>query len=200
MLKRTPLFFWVAAAAVVLAAGAIWAGQTLLGRLGEMPLAAKVGGPFKLTDHNGRRFSSQQLAGKPYAVFFGFTLCPDVCPTTLLELTTDIEALGADADKMRYVFISVDPERDTPEHLKTYLSNFNPRIIGLTGTPAEIAAVAKAYRVFYEKVPTKEGYTVNHTATTYLMDAKGRFVSTMAYREATETRRAKLHKLIAGAG
>jgi protein SCO1 len=137
-----------------------------------------VGGPFELTTHDGKRLSSSELAGTPFAIFFGFTSCPDVCPTTMLELTNVLRRLGPDADRMRYFFVSVDTERDTPEQLKLYLSNFDHRITGLVGTPAEIAAVARAYRVYYEKVPTKDGYTYNHTALLYLMGRDGHLVGT----------------------
>jgi protein SCO1 len=163
-----------------------------------MPLAAAIGGPFELTSHEGKRFKSGDLKGKPFALFFGFTNCPDVCPTTLLELTNRMAELGADADKLRIVFVTVDPEKDTPEFMKRYIANFDKRVIGLTGTPAEIAAIAKAYRAVYAKVKTKDDYTMDHTATVYLMDAQGRFVSTIAYQEAAETQRAKLKRLVAG--
>lgn len=171
-----------------------------MSKVSELPFAAKFGGPFTLTDHNGEPFSSEKLKGRPFAIFFGFTFCPDVCPTTLLELTKDIETLGPDADKMSYVFVSVDPERDKPEFLKTYLENFDARIIGLTGTPQQVSDLARAYRVYYEKVKTKEDYTVNHTATTYLMGADGELVSTLAYGEKPEMRRRKLRNLIAKTG
>jgi protein SCO1 len=164
----------------------------------RMPLAASIGGPFELTSHEGKRFKSTELKGKPFALFFGFTNCPDVCPTTLLELTNRMAELGADADKLRIVFVTVDPEKDTPEFMKRYIANFDKRVIGLTGTPAEIAAIAKAYRAIYAKVKTKDDYTMDHTATVYLMDAQGRFVSTIAYQESAETQRAKLKRLVAG--
>jgi protein SCO1 len=198
-LKIIRYLAWAAVAVLAAAAG--------LGALGwtpgsidpsRLPLAATVGGPFELTSHEGRRFNSRELGGKPFAVFFGFTNCPDVCPTTMLELTNRMEELGADADKLRLVFITVDPAQDTPAHLKTYIGNFDKRLIALTGTADEIAAVAKAYRAIYAKVPTKEGYTMDHTATVYLMNAKGQFAGTIAYQENAETQRTKLKKLVAG--
>jgi protein SCO1 len=165
---------------------------------GALPLSAEIGGAFELAATTGGNVSNETLKGKPFAVFFGFTFCPDVCPTTLLDLSTTIKQLGADADKMSFVFVSVDPDRDTIEQLKLYLSSFDRHIIGATGTEALIAEMARKYRAVYEKVPTKDGYTVNHTATTYLMDGKGRFVGTLAYQENGEMVLQKLKRLVAG--
>ena len=189
---------WAAIAALIVLMGVVWVSGQIGVKVSDLPFAAKFGGPFTLTNHDGKRFSSEQLKGKPFAIFFGFTFCPEVCPTSLLELTKDIEVLGADADKMNYLFVSVDPERDKPEHLKTYIANFDKRIIGLTGTPKEIAELARAYRVYYEKVKTKDGYTINHTATMYLMGRQAQLVSTIAYGEKITTRRRKLRSLIEG--
>ena len=137
-----------------------------------------VGGPFSLVDQNGRAVSEQDFSGKPFIVFFGFTNCPDICPTTLFEMSEVLKRLGPDADKTAALFISVDPERDTPQKLKDYLSSFHPRIFGLTGSPEAIGAVEKEYRVYAKKVPLKEGdYTMDHTAVVYLMGKDGRFVA-----------------------
>lgn len=155
-----------------------------------------IGGPFRLTSHEGKPFTDADLKGKPFAVFFGFTHCPEVCPTTLYDLTQDLEALGSDADKLRVAFITVDPEQDTPELMKTYLSSFDPRIVGLTGTNEEIAVVAKAYKIYYRKVPTDSGYTMDHSATIFLMDSKGDFYGTSNFQETQEIRRSKLKQLI----
>ena len=162
--------------------------------------APGIGGPFELTAHDGRRLSSRDLAGKPFAVFFGFTRCPDICPTTLLDLSRVIAGLGQAASGMRFLFVSVDPEHDTPELLRLYLSSFDPHLTGLTGTPAEIAAVAKAYRAYYEKVPTSDGYTMNHTAVIYLMGADGRFHGTMRAEDPEAEQVAKLRELLARGG
>ena len=147
----------------------------------SMPAAqqvATIGGPFKLTDQNGQTVSEQDFKGHPFLVFFGFTHCPDVCPTTLFEVSEILRSLGPDADRTRAVFITVDPERDTPAVMKDYLSSFDPHLSGLTGDPAAVAAVAKAYRVYYKKVPLDQGgYTMDHTAIVYLMDKDGRFVA-----------------------
>ncbi|KAA0972192.1 SCO family protein [Aureimonas fodinaquatilis] len=159
---------------------------------------ASIGGPFELTTHQGERLTDQDLRGSPFAVFFGFTFCPEVCPTTLWEMTDALQSLGDDAANLKVLFITVDPERDTPEALERYLQSFDPRITGLTGTPEEIEAVSETYRVFSRKVPIDGGdYTMDHTATTYLMDSNGRFTSTISYEEQKQTRMEKL-RLLAG--
>lgn len=129
-----------------------------------------------LTDVHGNKRSLKDFSGKVVAVFFGYTQCPDVCPTTLQELLEVKQALGADGDKLQPVFVSLDPERDTPEVLKAYLANFDESFVGLSGTPEEIAAVAKDFKIFFKKVPGKvEGtYTLDHSAGTYLFDPQGR--------------------------
>lgn len=196
-MKRIRIAAWAAVAVVLIAAGVAYVLRPTFGPLpGSLPLAAGIGGPFELTTHEGKRLSSAELKGTPFALFFGFTHCPDVCPTTMLELSNVIKELGPDADRMRFFFVSVDTERDTPELLKVYLSNFDPRITGLHGTPAEIAAVAKAYRAVYEKVATKDGYTYNHTALVYLMDGTGRFAGTLNYQEPEDAQLKKLRRLL----
>jgi protein SCO1/2 len=145
---------------------------------GDATRPSSVGGPFNLVDQNGRVVSDQDFNGKPFIVFFGFTNCPDICPTTLFEMSEVLKRLGPDAEKTAALFISVDPERDTPDKLKDYLSSFHPRIFGLTGTPEAVAAVEKEYRVYAKKVPLKDGdYTMDHTAVIYLMGKDGRFVA-----------------------
>jgi protein SCO1/2 len=156
-----------------------------------------IGGAFRLTSQEGKPFSDENLKGKPFVVFFGFTHCPEVCPTTLYDLTQDFAALGKDADNLQAVFITVDPARDTPELMKTYLSSFDPRIVGLSGTEEEIAAAAKAYKIYYRKVPTEgSDYTMDHSATLFLMDSKGEFYGTSNFQESEETRRGKLRQLV----
>jgi protein SCO1/2 len=137
------------------------------------------------------------LKGKWSAVFFGYTYCPDVCPTTLQALAQAETKLGAKANQLQVVFISVDPERDTPAALKDYVSSFDPRIIALTGDDAAIAGVAKAYRAIYRKVPLKEGgYTMDHTAIIYLMDKEGRFVTPFSLKRTTDAAAADLRKYL----
>jgi protein SCO1/2 len=157
-----------------------------------------VGGPFELTTHDGRKLAARDLLGQPFAVFFGFTLCPDVCPTTLSDLTNVMKDSGPAASRMKFLFITIDPERDTADQLKLYLSSFDDRIIGLTGTPAEVAAAAKAYRAFYTKVPTSDGYTMNHSTMMYLMDRRGEFAGLINYQEQHVSQIAKLRKLVGG--
>lgn len=142
-----------------------------------------IGGPFQLVDQDGRKVDESLLKGKWSAVFFGFTYCPDVCPTTMQALGAAEQRLGRKADKLQVVFISVDPERDTPAQLKTYLSNdvFPKHVVGLTGTPEQVAAVAKAYRSYYKKVGEGDDYVVDHLTVTYLMDPKGRFARVLPY-------------------
>ncbi|MGA7489906.1 MAG: SCO family protein [Xanthobacteraceae bacterium] len=158
---------------------------------------AAIGGPFKLVDQNGKVVTDGDLKGHPFLVFFGFTHCPDICPTTLFEVSEVLRALGPDADRTRALFVTVDPERDTPAVMKDYLSSFDPHLSGLTGDPAAVAAVAKAYRVYFKKVPLDEGgYTMDHTAIVYLMDKEGRFVSPFSLKRAPEAAAADLRRYL----
>jgi cytochrome oxidase Cu insertion factor (SCO1/SenC/PrrC family) len=141
---------------------------------------ALIGGPFTLTDHTGRRVSQKDFAGRPMVVFFGFTNCPDVCPSGLQVLSAALDKLGPKGDQVAPLFISVDPERDTPEQLARYVQSFHPRIVGLTGTPAEVEKAARAYRVYFKKVKTEgsaEAYTIDHSSIFYIMDAAGEYSS-----------------------
>ena len=156
-----------------------------------------IGGPFTLVDVHGAAVTQRDFRGKPSAIFFGYTHCPDVCPTTLLDLTELMKALGADADKLHVAFVTVDPERDTPARLADYLSSFDPRIRGLTGTEAQIAAVAKAYHVYYARVPDGHGgYAMDHSASVFLMNADGGFAGAMSFEEDAKTSLAKLERLV----
>jgi len=159
--------------------------------------AAAIGGPFRLVDQDGRAVTEQDLKGKPFLVFFGFTHCPDVCPTTLFDVSEVMRNLGGDADRTAALFITVDPERDTPDMLKDYLGSFDPHVRGLTGDAAMLAAVAKAYRVYFKKVPLDQGgYTMDHTAIVYLMDKDGRFVSPFSLKRTTDAAAADLRKYL----
>jgi protein SCO1/2 len=159
--------------------------------------ASAIGGPFRLTDQNGRTVTDQDLRGHPFLVFFGFTHCPDVCPTTLFEVSEVLGKLGPDAERVSALFVSIDPERDKPEQMKDYLSSFNPRLVGLTGDPEAIAAIAKAYRVYVKKVPLDHGdYTMDHTALVYLMDKEGRFVAPFNLKRTTEDAAADLRRYL----
>ena len=176
---------FVAGLALSLAA-VLWLVNPRLAAPGAPPSAA-IGGPFRLLDQNGRTVTDADLKGHPFLVFFGFTHCPDVCPTTLFEISEVMRELGADADRLGALFITVDPERDTPAALKDYLSSFDPHLVGLTGGLDAVGAVAKAYRVYFKKVPLDDGgYTMDHTAIVYLMDKDGRFVAPFSLRRTTE--------------
>lgn len=160
---------------------------------------AAIGGPFRLAATSGGMVDSEALKGRPFALFFGFTHCPDVCPTSMLEVHNDLEALGASAKDFRVYFVTVDPARDTLDLLRDYTGSFDPRIIGLVPKDeAELAAVAKAYRAIYRKVETPSGYTMDHTAAIYLMNGKGAFFGTLDSKETPATRQAKLKRLLAG--
>jgi protein SCO1 len=181
-------------AAVVLAAIAV------IAPVGAQEIGAP-GGAFELTDQDAKPFSSSFLAGRPYALFFGFTHCPDICPTTLIEMSNHLAALGADGDRLKVVFVTVDPERDTPAHLRTYLASFDPRIIGLTGSEAEIAAVAKVWNAHHQRFVETDGtVTIVHSAYVYLMDADNRLAGTLTFQEPESEQRAKLKALLAKGG
>ena len=149
-----------------------------------------IGGPFALTDQNGKTVTADSLKGKPTLIYFGYTFCPDVCPTSLLLMETAIDKLGGDAaKKVNLVFITVDPERDTPELIKGYVPNFGPTFIGLTGTPAQVEQATRAYRVYSQKVPGKDGapYLMDHSSIVYLLDRNGRFVTHFTHEAKAET-------------
>ena len=198
MTARSTRFFVISMA--FLAGVALFGAIVVMFDFFSMPAAqtvATIGGPFRLTDQNGRTVSDQDLKGHPFLVFFGFTHCPDVCPTTLFEVSEILRSLGPDANGTRALFITVDPERDTPSVMKDYVSNFDPHVWGLTGDPAAIAAVAKAYRVYYKKVPLDGGgYTMDHTAIVYLMDRNGRFVAPFNLKRSAEAAAADLRRYL----
>ncbi|HZP69700.1 MAG TPA: SCO family protein [Pseudolabrys sp.] len=165
------------------------------GHLGGSRPAAVIGGPFKLVDQNGNAITDMDLKGRPALVFFGYTHCPDVCPTTLFDVSEVLRALGKDADRAGALFITVDPERDTPAVMKDYLSSFDPHLRGATGDRAAIDVVEKAYRVYAKKVPTQNGdYSMDHTALVYLMDKDGRFVAPFNLKRKPEEAAADLRR------
>ncbi|HEY8333109.1 MAG TPA: SCO family protein [Tardiphaga sp.] len=167
----------IAAFAASLAAGllvVLW----LVGGLQKVAAPAAIGGPFQLSDQTGQTVTEASLKGKPTLIFFGFTHCPDICPTSLFEISEVLRAMGPDADRINAYFVSVDPERDTPAAMKDYLSSFDPHLKGLTGNEAAVAKVISGFRVYAKKVPLKDGdYTMDHTALIYLMDRDGKFVA-----------------------
>ena len=156
-----------------------------------------IGGPFTLVNQDGKTVTQADFAGETHLFFFGFTHCPDICPTTLQQITDVLAALGPKADQLKVAFVTVDPERDTPEALKTYLSSFDPRITGLTGTPEQVAATIKAYRGFAQKVPGKDGeYVMEHTAFVYVMDARNDFLGALNLSRPPQETAAELAKRI----
>jgi protein SCO1/2 len=164
-------------------------------RAGVTTKPSAIGGPFRLLDQNGRAVTDADFKGKPFLVFFGFIYCPDICPTTLFEISEMLRRLGPDAEKTAVLFITVDPERDTPEKMKDYISSFHSRIFGLTGTAAEIEAVEKAYRVYAKKVPLESGgYTMDHSAVVYLMDKNGQFVAPFNMKQTADAAAADLRR------
>ena len=162
---------------------------------------AQVGGDFTLTDHTGKVVTQADFADKPMVVYFGYTFCPDVCPTTLADMIIWTEALGEEADKLHYLFVTVDPERDTQELMEGYVTVFFDRLVGLRGTQEQTDSIIKAYRVYAKKVEDTDGgdYLMDHTASVYLMKKGNEFMGTISYGEEHVDAIAKLKKLIASA-
>ena len=162
--------------------------------------APSIGGPFAMRDAAGVAVSERDLVGRPSLIFFGFTHCPDICPTAMSDIAGWMKELGPQADALQVLFVTVDPERDQPAELAAYAAMFDTRIRPLVGTEAELAAMAKAWRVYYRRVPLSGGgYTMDHTATMYLVGRDGRFAGTIDPREGGESSIAKLRRLLAGA-
>ena len=154
---------------------------------------------FTLVDQTGKRVSDEDYRGKWLLIFFGYTHCPDVCPTTMNEISVVMDLLGDDAARVQPLMITIDPERDTPEAMKEFVGAFDPRIVGLSGTPAEVDAAARAFRVYYAKVAQKDapdGYLMNHSAYLYLVDDHGRFETVFAYEDNAETITAGIRKYL----
>ena len=171
----------------------LWA----LGGLRHVAAPAAIGGPFQLTDQSGQTVTEKDLQGRPTLIFFGFTHCPDVCPTELFQVSEILRAMGKDADRINAYFVSVDPERDTADAMKDYLSSFDPHLKGLTGSPAAVAKVIADYRVYARKVPLKDGdYTMDHTALIYLMDRDGKFVAPFNLKRTPEESAADLKRYL----
>jgi protein SCO1/2 len=203
-LAKLRLILWGAVGLAVLGFGSLSLWQALTPAKaptadvnGLIAPSDQIGGPFKLISADGKAVTDADFKGKATAMFFGFTHCPDVCPTTLAEATSWLEALGPDADKIRFVFVSVDPERDTADVLKNYIAAFDGRISGLTGSREGVDGIMKAFRVYARKVPLKDGdYTMDHTAGVYLMNRDMKFVGIVSYREETQKALAKLKALV----
>jgi len=158
---------------------------------------ALIGGPFTLTDQTGKQVTDKDYRGHYMLVFFGFTACPDICPAGLQLISAALDKVGAKAQNVTPIFISVDPARDTPDKLAAFVKNFNDRLVGLTGTPDQIAAVAKAYKVFYEKTPNDAApaeYGMNHTSIIYLMGPDGEYVTHFTPTTSVDAMAEKLNK------
>ncbi len=179
------LFAWGGAAAIAVAVALLWRhelGPQQASRVTLEPAGAAgptIGGSFTLVDQNGKTVTAGDFRGRFMLVYFGYTYCPDVCPTTLTTMADAIDILDGDGDRVVPVFITVDPERDTPEHLKMYVNYFHPRLVGLTGTTQSVAAAAKAYRIYYAKAPedgaSGDDYLMDHLAFVFLMGPDGAF-------------------------
>ncbi len=203
-MKAIRLALWAAVAVALFVLGALTVGGfSLFGgptqTASTTAPGAPLGGAFELVNHNNEPVSEAIFRGKPSVTLFGFTHCPDICPTGLMQMTDWAAELGPDADKLRFVFVTIDPERDTIDVLSDYVTAFSERIIGITGEPDAVMAMAKDYKIFSRKVPLEDGdYTMDHTASMILHDADGNFVGTIAHAEAREAALAKLRRLVAG--
>jgi protein SCO1/2 len=184
----------------ILGAGAFLAlsrHETPRGAAGTL-LASAIGGPFRLVDQNGKTVTDADLKGKWSLVYFGYTHCPDACPTALNDIAIALDELGPQRNAVRPVFVTVDPERDTPEVLKAYVTSFDAPILALTGTPEEIAQTAKGYRVYYAKHPEAGGdYSMDHSSVIYVMDPEGRFTASFTHENSPEEIAERLKKLLA---
>ena len=191
----------VFAALLVVAAGVLLAlavRETPRGGAAGTALASAIGGPFHLVDQNGKAVSDADLKGKWQLIFFGYTHCPDACPTALNDIAIALDQLGPKREAVRSVFITVDPERDTPEVLKEYVTSFDAPILALSGSPEEIARAAKAYRVYYAKHPEPGGdYSMDHSSVIYVMDPEGRFTASFTHQSTPEEIAERLKKLLA---
>jgi protein SCO1/2 len=197
-MQRIRLVLWAMVAAGLVAAGALTVAAIKQPKSAAFVSAGPFGGEFQLVDQNGAPVTEAILRGRPTALFFGFTHCPDVCPTTLFEMANWIETLGEKADEMGFVFVTVDPERDTPEIMRDYVGAFSERIIGVTGDPGAVAAMLKEFHIYARKTPLDGGgYTMDHTATVFLLDAEGRLEGTISRQETKETAVAKIERLVA---
>jgi protein SCO1 len=194
-LKRLGYAGWgVVVLVLALLALAYSQGWLGLGKMGAQGVA--IGGPFVLTDQDGNTITEKALLGRPTALFFGYTNCPDACPTTLMDMTERLKALGQDGDKFNVLFVSLDPARDTPKLLKSYLESFDPRIKAATGTEAQVEDVAKKYRVYFKKVGEGDAYTLDHSTAVYILDAEGNLVTLIDYKETTQAAIAKMRRVL----
>ncbi len=189
-MSSTPAKIALIAAFAAALVGVVFMVDALYGGRGGSGGIVKIGGPFTLVDHNGKARGDGDFRGEHLLIYFGYTFCPDVCPTALSDMALALDALGDDAAKVRPVFITVDPSRDTPARLKPYVANFHPRLVGLTGSEAAVAAPAKAYRVYFAKSKTEAApgeYLMDHTSIIYLMSPDGRYLTHFTHGITAET-------------
>ncbi|MCX8996444.1 SCO family protein [Rhizobiaceae bacterium BDR2-2] len=185
------------AASILLLAGMVGWLATEINRSQRNLSDQPFGVAFALTGQDEQPITEQALRGRPALIFFGFTHCPEICPTTLYEMDGWLKEADPAGDKVRAFFVTVDPERDTPEVLAEYVPAMSDRVFGITGEPAEIERVLKGYRVYARRVPTEDGeYTMDHTAAVYLLDGQGRFRGTISYGEEAESAISKIRDLI----
>lgn len=187
---------WIVVAVII--ASAALSGLALANPHGKRPQGVDLDPLFQLKTQHGTTLSRATFSGRPAAIFFGYTHCPDVCPTTLIEMTHHLEALGKDGDRLQVVFVTIDPERDTAEHLKEFVGSFDRRIIALTGTALEIATAAHRFGATYDKVVAKDGsYTMDHTTKVFLLDRYGLVAAHLERNQAEKDQRQALRKLVA---
>lgn len=184
------------ASGVMLAFVAAGAGAIVMQQGSSFSHPRRVGGAFTLTDLDGKPVSDADLKGKPTLLFFGFTRCPDVCPTTLSTLSSVLGTMGKDGDRLNVVFVTLDPARDTPDVVREYLTSFDPRIRALTGSPEQIARMADLFHIHVKRIPGKNGdYTLEHSAAVELFDRNGKVVGEIGYNEEEKSALAKLYTL-----
>jgi protein SCO1 len=194
VLGKVRIVLWALVALAAVSATVIYFTKPI------QPSGAMFGGPFEMVaTSTGETFTEDDLLGTPTLMFFGYTFCPDVCPTTLAEATGWKQTLGLDDDELRIIFVSVDPERDTIEHTREYLSNFGPDVMGLVGNESQTEQIKRSYGVFSEKVEAEGStdYLVNHTASVFMIDAEGDFFGTIAWGEDSQTALDKVRRLTA---
>ena len=172
-------------------------GAGLSGAVTGRQIGPAIGGDFTLVNQDGKTITQADFLGKPLAIFFGYTHCPDACPTTLSDMTDRLKALGPDGDKFNVLFVSIDPARDTPALLKTYLESFDPRISAATGTPAQVEDAMKKFRVYSRKVGEGDAYTYDHSTAVYLMNARGELVSLIEYQARQDEAVEKMRRTLA---
>lgn len=199
-MKTLRIILWATVAVVAAILG--WFTYTVTSPKSELA-SGPFGVPFTLVSQTGQPITEKAFTGKPTALFFGFTHCPEVCPTTLFEMNGWLEKVDPEGNKLQAYFISVDPERDTPDVLGQYVSNVSKRVIGISGPPADVLEMVKGFRVYAKKIPLDESkpdgdYTMDHTASVFLLDSEGRFKGTIAYGENPDVAVKKLENLLKG--